>query len=476
MTRPPGVWDDVQTLLQDAIAQHGVVGCTLAISIDGELHEFAAGVADARTREPLRPDALCLVGSTTKVYTATLLMKLVDELGLDLDDPIRKHLPEFRLADEDAASALTMRHLLAHTSGIGIGAYDNCGNDDDAVERYVASLDAQPCVHAPGERWGYSNAGYVIAGRLVEVLSERCWDDALHELLLGPAGLTDSLTRPEQILVRPLARPHLRDANGEFHVAPVWGLSGRSLGPTGSTLAATAGDLARFGRIHLDGGTAADGTRILAADVVSAMKARQTDVPPGWPHGDGWCLGWCAATWDSHQVVGHAGHNLGAGSHLYVLPDDDAAIAMVFNSTPGDAALQQEVVRQLVRELFGITKPDPWLPLLDEVPDLGRYEGRYGNDLMTTVVEVDAGSLLLYRTQRTGGEAEPEPRRLRMLTPTAFGSADGALHAAQAPEGHATPEVFFTDFDDSGRPEFLYESVFPTRREDPDLRENRAQR
>ncbi|MFI6505935.1 serine hydrolase domain-containing protein [Nonomuraea typhae] len=460
-----GLWRDVETLLRDSIARHGTAGCGLAITVDGEQREFAAGVADVRTAEPFRQDALCLVGSTAKVYTATLIMKLADECGLDLDEPIRRHLPGLRLADEDAASALTTRHLLAHTSGLGIGPYADHGQADDAVECYVDALATRPSVHGPGERWGYSNAGFVIAGRLVEVLSGRCWDEALRELLLAPAGLDDTLTMPEQILPRPIARPHLRETDGTLRPAPGWGLVGRSMGPTGSTLAATAGDLARFARLHLDNGRSGNGTRILSADAVQAMRQRQAEVPAGWPYGDGWCLGWYAATWDGHQVVAHAGHNLGTGSHLCLLPGLGTAMAMVFNSTPGDAALNHEVFGHLARELFGITKPDPWLALpTGPIPDLSPYTGRYDNDLVRIVVDLDGDELVVRREPQDGVSVEPAQRRLRFLTRTAFGAGDGALHGARAPGGYATPEAFFSGFGATGRPEFLHDSVFVLRR------------
>jgi CubicO group peptidase (beta-lactamase class C family) len=465
-----GFWRDLETLLVDATARHGVAGCGLAVSVDGELHELVAGVSDVRTGEPMRTDAPCLVGSTTKVYTTTLLMKLVEERGLDLDEPVRTYLPGFRLASEEATAALTTRHLLSHTAGIGPGGYDDHGRGEDAVARYVEALSTHPSVHLPGERWGYSNAGFVIAGRLVEVLTGRCWDDALREMLLSPAGLSHTLTLPEDLLLRPIARPHVVQPDGTLETAPMWGLAGRSLGPTGSTLAATAGDLVRFARLHLNGGTTDQGTRILSEESVRAMQVRQTDVPDGWPYGDGWCLGWLTANWDGQRVVAHAGHNLGAGSHVVVLPDLGAAVSMVFNSVPGDAGLQHEVVSHLVRELFGITKPEPWLPLTvaDAVPDLRRYAGRYVNNLVSTVIEVDGSELVLHR-ELQGPAAGVQPSvRMRFLTTTAFGSGDGAAHAASSPQGYATPEIFFGGFNDAGTPGFLYESVFVAGRQDDD--------
>jgi CubicO group peptidase (beta-lactamase class C family) len=235
---------DIAALLFDAVRAHGVAGAALAVVVDGEVTEFAAGVADCRTREPMRTDTLCLIGSTTKVYTATLLMQLATSGRVSLDAPVRRYLPDFRLADADATADLTVRHLLAHSTGIGVGSYTGYGCEDDAVARYVASLATQPSVHPPGERWGYSNAAYIIAGRIVEVVTGLPWDVAVRRRLLDPAGLFLSRTSPEELLLLPVAKPHLRHADGRLEIAGQWGACGRSRGPSGSTLATSAGDFA----------------------------------------------------------------------------------------------------------------------------------------------------------------------------------------------------------------------------------------
>jgi hypothetical protein len=101
------------------------------------------------------------------------------------------------------------------------------------------------------------------------------------------------------------------------------------------------------------------------------------------------------------------------------------------------------------------------------VPDLRLYAGRYANDLVTTSVDVEGPELVLRRELR-GEPGERPSQRMQFLSTTAFGSGNGAAHAASSPPGHATPEVFFGGFDDSGKPGFLYESVFVARRQDDD--------
>src|SRR5690349_11435524 len=115
--------ESIQARFDELVAASGVTGAGLAMVVDGQVHEFVSGFADLRGPRPMTTDAVCLIGSTTKVYTATLLMQHVAAGRADLDATVRTYLPDFALADEAAAEAMTLRDLLAHTTGLGVGAY-----------------------------------------------------------------------------------------------------------------------------------------------------------------------------------------------------------------------------------------------------------------------------------------------------------------------------------------------------------------
>jgi CubicO group peptidase (beta-lactamase class C family) len=448
----------IQKRFDELVSDHGVVGAGLAVVDAGEVHEFAAGYADLRGPRPMSTDAVCLVGSTTKVYTATLLMQHVAAGRAQLDATVRTYLPDFALADAEATEALTLRDLLSHTSGLGIGAYSFKERGDDAVKEFVQSLAAHPSVDPPGERFGYSNAGYVVAGRIVEVLSGLPWDQALRRDLLEPAGLTQTLTGPDEIVLRPVAVPHTAEPGDPLGVAKTWGVAGWALGPTGSTLAASAGDLARFGLLHLADGVAAGGTKVLSADAVAAMMVPQVDLPDGLPYATQWCLGWFANQWGAHRMIGHAGHNRGAGSHLALFPEVGGALSLVFNTVPGDAGLHHTLFTELAAELYGADKPVPWCaPQPEPAPTLGRYAGNYTTDGAVATVRVDGDFLVLQ------SPIAPE-QRFRSIGDGRFGSGELGHHHVQPPEGTLTPQLVFTGTDDKGRATHVYNSVFVMRR------------
>ncbi|HVA61565.1 MAG TPA: serine hydrolase domain-containing protein [Mycobacteriales bacterium] len=449
---------DLHHYLDELVERHRLVGVGLAVLADGEVHELASGRADVRSPTPMTVDTLCLIGSTTKLLTATLALQLVDEGMLRLDDPVLRYLPGCRIPD-----GITVRQLLCHTSGLDVGAYSDHGRGERSVARYVATLGPDNVVAAPGEQWGYSNAGYVIAGRLVEVLRGTDWDEALRRYLLEPAGLIHSATLPEHTLLHPVSVPHVR-AGTEAEVCRAWGVAGRALGPTGSTLAMTAGDLVRFAELHLGGGIAGTGNRLLSEESVAAMQAPQVDVTPGSPFAQQWALGWYAASWGDRVFRGHSGHNLGAGSHLALFPEMGGALALVFNTIPGDSALCHELFADLAGELFGATKPDPWLPVTPlSAPDLAPLTGRYACSQFRLDVAANGGALKVVAV----GERElarPPTRMVPALFGRAWGSGQLGAHAAPPPDGFVTPELFFSAADATGHPRYAHLSVFPSRR------------
>jgi CubicO group peptidase (beta-lactamase class C family) len=155
--------------LQDLAGEYGVPGAVLGIARGDETVEVACGVTNVDTGVAVTPDTLFQVGSITKVWTATVVMRLVEQGRLDLDEPVVSYLPELRLADPVVARAVTMRHLLTHTSGIDGDFYgQGTGRGDDCLGRYVAALADCPPTHPMGATWSYCNAGFVVAGRVIE--------------------------------------------------------------------------------------------------------------------------------------------------------------------------------------------------------------------------------------------------------------------------------------------------------------------
>jgi CubicO group peptidase (beta-lactamase class C family) len=224
----------------DTLARaHGVPGATLAVlrlGPDGgadELMEAATGVLSTTTGVEVTPDSVFQIGSITKVWTATMVMQLVDEGKLTLDAPVADVLPDLQLADPDVAAKVTMRHLLTHTSGIDGDVFTDTGRGDDVLERYAAALVDVPQNHPLGATFSYCNSGYSLAGRVVEVLTGQTWDAALRERVITPLGLTHTSTLPEEAIVHRVAVGHISPGEGEDPQPAATWLLPRSVGPAG---------------------------------------------------------------------------------------------------------------------------------------------------------------------------------------------------------------------------------------------------
>src|SRR5829696_4825124 len=197
-----------QPKLEELLERVGGPGALFAIMQGDEVVQCAAGVANLETGEPIGTDTLFHIASISKVFTATLVMQLVEEGKLDLDAPIRTYLPDFRVADSDVTERVTTRHLLSHTSGIDGDKEDSFGRGDDALARYVESCSTLEQQFPLGATFSYCNSGFNILGRLVEVLRGKSYDAALREHLFDPLGVRRTGTLPEDLIWFPVATGH----------------------------------------------------------------------------------------------------------------------------------------------------------------------------------------------------------------------------------------------------------------------------
>jgi CubicO group peptidase (beta-lactamase class C family) len=141
---------DLQPRLAALIDEHKVPGAALGVLHDGEIAAVAAGVVNLRTGVEATSDTVFQIGSQGKMWTATVLMQLVDEGLVDIDAPVRTYLPEFAVADAEVSSSVTLRHLLSHTSGIDGDHFADFGRGDDCLQRYVESCAARGQTHPHG--------------------------------------------------------------------------------------------------------------------------------------------------------------------------------------------------------------------------------------------------------------------------------------------------------------------------------------
>lgn len=272
-----GTW--LRRRLPDLLVESQVPGAAVAVQAGDEWVESAAGVLSTATGVDATVDSLFQIGSITKVMTATLVMQLADEGRLDLDAPVRAVLPEFRIADEEAARGITTRHLLSHVAGFEGDIFADTGKGDDCLEKYLGVLRDVPQLFEPGAMFSYNNAGYCVLGRIVEVLREEPFDVCARRHLFTPLGMSHTASDPYEAIVHRTAVGHIETVPGApLEPTPVWALA-RSNAPAGSMLAMRARDLLAFAQMHLAGGRGPDGVTVLGPETVQAMQRPQVTLP-----------------------------------------------------------------------------------------------------------------------------------------------------------------------------------------------------
>jgi CubicO group peptidase (beta-lactamase class C family) len=407
-----------QKRFDELVRKHQVPGATLAVLAGDVLRTLASGVLNLDTGVDATPDSMFQLASITKVYTATVFMRLAGQGLVGLDTPVTEVLPAFKVADPEVVRKVTMRHLMTHMSGIGGDFFRGDWRGDDCVERYVASC-ANLRQDVPlGVTPSYSNSAFCVLGRVIEVLTGLTWDQAIGKYIREPLGLARTWTLPEEVIRFRVSMGHLTtSATDAPTVAPLWEFPLRGMGPC-DAISATASDVVIFARMHL------------TDPALRVMRQPQVAFPG--PFIDHWGLSWMLWNWDGHEAFGHSGDNYGQTAHLLVVPDAEVAIALMAN-VDRFALFQREVIGELLPSLCGIRLPPPPAPPPEPfaVGDPARFAGRY--ERYGAHIDVTLGSdarLHLVET-RTGDPADALGSFEMDLVPVADGRFVGWLESGQ---------------------------------------------
>ncbi len=384
------------------MAKWELPGLAIGTLIDGEISIQTAGLASLSTKAPVTPDTIFGIGSISKVFTATLAMALVEAGKLDLDAPIAGYYPALALADPQARATLTMRHLLTHQGGFEGDGFKDKGNDDEALGVFVSEFDKLEQVSLPGEYWSYSNNGFGLAGAVLAHVSGESYEDAMRRYVLAPLGMTRTGFGQPPVLPD-TAHGYDFGAKGDREERDPGGVT-RSANPAGGMMS-TVGDLLRFAHMHL--GILPDGvTPIFPEPTRQAMQATQVVVNSA----EEWGIGW-----EKRRLVGnswmveHGGWYNGFRAQLTLLPDRQAAIAILTNGPLGHAAIE-EMQKELLDKQFSTREADR--TPVELAPDLAnRYLGHYVQSHMDVKITDgdDTHPLVMHLKTEWHGEENDKP-------------------------------------------------------------------
>ncbi|MFT4040351.1 MAG: serine hydrolase domain-containing protein, partial [Thermomicrobiales bacterium] len=387
---PGALFAELDAMVEAAMAQRHIPGVAVGVLYQGEEYVRGYGVTNVDSPQPVDGDTLFRIGSITKTFTGTAVMRLVERGLLELEAPVRRYLPALQLADESVAARVTVRQLLNHSAGWLGDDYADFGRGDDAQALYAETMWQLPQLTPLGEVFAYNNAAADLAGYLVAAVTGSVYEDALEDLVLGPLGLDHSGFFTDELIGYTIAASH--DVQGDRAVVDraIWPIP-RSLHATGGIISSVRDQL-RYARFHLGEVAGTDGDPILSPDTLALMRS---DPGPGGTlvfEIDGVCVSWWQRrTAEGVPVFQHGGAWYGQNSDLLFVPEQDFAMVILTNSVNGPLLLNDISYSGWALERFaGLSNP-PAVPHDLEPAQLAEYEGEYVNLLIPT----DRGAAML---------------------------------------------------------------------------------
>lgn len=383
--------------IEQRMALTQVPGVAVGIYHDGET--YTAGFGITNFDHPLRvtDETLFQIGSITKTFTGTIIMKLVEAGELDLDAKVQAYLPDFSVADTDASSKATVRHLLTHMGGWVGDYFDDSGSGADALPIIVDRMSDLEQLAPVGTVYSYNNSAFYVAGLLIETVTGKSYEEALKERVLDPLEIEGCEITPGDVMTHRFAVGHSISGENEVNVLRPWYLA-RAAFPAGG-LACDVGAMLRYARFHLG-----DGSPLLKRDSLREMHSKQFDKVGT---DDEMAITWHVTEVDGARILGHGGGTLGQISLLQLVPEHDFAITVVTNAGAG-GRITRDVSRWALKEYLGLTVTDP-TPMDPQPNDLDAYVGTYRRPFADVVVSRDRDVLVLKRTANQGFPTRDSP-------------------------------------------------------------------
>ncbi len=428
--------------LAESLASHRIPGAGISVFHEGDTADFYAGLGNVSAGTRVSEETLFQVGSVTKIFTATLLLRLVEQGIVDLDAPVSHYLPELKIGHAPPPDAMTVRTLLDYSSGVEGQYFADFGSDADSLKRYVDACSDLRMIHAPGEVRAYNSTSYCLAGRLIELVTGRYFDDALAELLLRPVGISDYSFYEDDIPGPKLAVGHHWCTRRRRLVVDDQLRLPRAMSPAGASLSLSSRDLLAFALLHLDNGRLADGERYLSETLTEAMRTPRRTVPP---NDSELLIGWAGIATTGGRMTIASGRTIGQNAFVLIIPEQRFAMSITANTATGGEQLFLSSGLDIVEKTTGATvdlpRTDAAPETASEPPDPAPYVGAYTNPNELRVF-VRSGRLFAESTEagRSAGTPAATPSRLVHIDAHRF-----ALIPQGASAPAATAEFLFLD-------------------------------
>lgn len=249
-------FDAICDLVEAKMAEYRITGVAFGLSKDGASQRRGFGLTNVDNPQPITPDTVFPIASISKTVVGTALMRLHDQGRLDVEAPVRDYLPTFRVADASATRDVRIWHLMTHTPGWE-GQLSTPDRGPATLASFTQGLVDLPQLARPGEVWAYNNAGWGVAGRVLEAVTDSTIGEALSDLVFNPLGLDRAFSRTGDAMTYRFAAPH-REEGGRTLVNHAFQLPANV---SAGGCAMSLDNMIQYLEFHLGDGTTPDGAR-----------------------------------------------------------------------------------------------------------------------------------------------------------------------------------------------------------------------
>lgn len=388
------------------LKEFGVPGVAIGIVHNGNTVIRGVGITNVEDSLPVTAHTVFPIASISKTFAATAMMRLVEQGNVDLRATVRTYLPEFRVRDEAASRDATVWHLLTHLGGWE-GQVSGPDRGSETLTTFLTTITDLMQVAPPGAAWSYNNAGFSIAGRVIEKITGNAINRSIRDLVFQPLGLEHAGTTAGDFIVNRFAAGHTtRDGKPVLN---------RPFTPSVSVTAGGVGlcmtDLMAYARFHMGDGTAASGERVLKKESLELMRTPQMRKQS---NDDDMGIGWHLRTVGPIRTASHGGTLGGHILLLEIVPERNFAIAILTNASAG-WRLIQDVEREALKSYLGasyspnqaiahrgLVETLPTATPLAQQPDPSPYVGTYARPTNTVIVRAEGGRLFVQERPNSG--------------------------------------------------------------------------
>ncbi len=353
----------VDSLVERTLKAFDVPGIAVCVIKDGKvIHSKGYGVRSLDTRQPVDEHTLFGIASNSKAFTTAALGMLVDEGKLNWDDKVRKYIPEFKLYDPWVTEEFTIRDLLCHRSGMGLGAGDLMffpDSSDFTITDILHNLQFLKPVTSFRSEYAYDNNLYIVAGVVVARVSGMSWEDFIEKRIMAPLGMTHSAASYDRLLDSSDVIDGHAPVEGKVRVIA---RSRSKVDHAAGGIYSSIADLSKWVLLHLQGGKyGADSARLFSDEVFHERWAPQTILSVGGPgtyntHFGAYALGFLVNDVHGYKQVSHTGGLEGMVTQITMIPELGLGIIVLTNQQEGLAF--SAITNQIKDGYFGMAGTD----------------------------------------------------------------------------------------------------------------------